>query len=183
MSKVSIAQKTNLQVLEQYMYKPELPLTAEQQELLLRIQYADELIRTGNRGRDEVINAIVTRFGVSKWRADQDVTDAGALFGRTRKLNTSYILAQHIEDIRKQIQIAKTARRWDVLPKLNENVTSAIKALPPQEETIERSPTTIIFVVQKSEGPKLTIEQLIAKAKQKTNTTNEYIEFTEESSQ
>lgn len=177
-----IATKSNLEALERFVHKKDITLTVEQEELMQRIMHADEKSRSGIHDRQAIIESIVTRFSVSKWRADQDISDAHKLFGGVRKLNKNYLLSRHIERIEKHIKIAETARNLKELRGLNDSLTHALNSLPQEVENLEATPTTIIFIVKApDEQKKKTVEDLLKEAEAITKQLpeNEYIEFEE----
>lgn len=181
--KQGLIPKTNIEAVERYILKNDIVLTDDQRELLQRIQYADEKKRARVKSREEIIKDIVVRFGVSTWRADQDITDAHRLFGTTRKLNKNYLLAQHLENIEKQISVFEKARQYALIPKLNDNYTYALNSLQQEAAEHETSPTTIIFIVKApGDQKKKTIDELLAEAEKKLKDNpepNEYIEYEE----
>jgi hypothetical protein len=181
--KPTLTTRTNLEAVERYILKQDIILTDEQQELLLRIQFADEKKRARVNSREEIINAIVTRFGVSMWRADQDITDSQKLFGATRKINKNYLLAQLLDNIEKQIHVFEKARQYALIPKLNDNYTYALNSLPPDQLESQTSPTTIIFIVKAPDNArKKTVDELLQEAEAITKETPEpddYIEYEE----
>jgi hypothetical protein len=178
-----IMPKTNIEAVERYMIHADITLTDEQRELMTRIQHADEKKRARIYDREEIIKSIVVRFGVSRWRAEQDITDAHRLFGATRKVNKNYLLAQHLDNIEKQIKTFEKAHQYNLIPKLNDNYTYALNSL--QQDAIEHdpSPTTIIFVVKSpNDSKRKSIEELLAEAEEKLKAEpeeNEYLEFEE----
>lgn len=178
--------KTNIEAVERYIMNQDIPLTDDQRELMSRIQYADELKRKRTFDREAIINSIVSRFGISTWRAEQDITDAHRLFGASRKLNKNYLLSQHLDNMEKQIKTFEKANQYALIPKLNDNYTYALNSLQAESLDHEPSPTTIIFIVKSpKESKRKTIEELLeeAQANLKTdleiNSNDEYIEFTE----
>lgn len=181
--KPTISSITNLEAVERYIFKQDIVLTDEQQELLQRIQFADEKKRARVHSREEIINAIVTRFGVSMWRADQDITDSQKLFGATRKINKNYLLAQLLENIEKQIHAFERAKQYALIPKLNDNYVYALNSIPQEQIEAQNSPTTIIFIVKAPDNSrKKSIEELLQEAEAITKQTpdpDDYIEFEE----
>ncbi len=175
--------KTHIEAIERYIQHGDIALTDDQKELMLRIQYADEKKRSRILDREEIIKLLMARFGISKWRAEQDITDAHRLFGTTRKLNKNYLLAQHIENIEKQIATFEKAHQYSLIPKLNDNYTYALNSLQQDQAEHEVSPTTIIFVVKApSDEKKKTVEELLAEADKllkKSTNQNDYIEYEE----
>jgi hypothetical protein len=182
MKQLGIKPRTNVDAVIRFVHYRDIVLTAEQEELMNRLQFVDEKQRTRKFDRQQIINAVRSRFGISEWRADQDITDAHRVFGTTRKLNKNYLIAHHLDDIQQQIQLAKNARRLDLLPKLNDNFTYALNSMPPDEQITDTAPVKIVFVVKESTASK-TVDDLIAEARKMLDLkpeADEYIEFQDE---
>lgn len=174
--------KSNLDTVTRYILKQDVVLTSEQEELMQRIMFVDDKIRSRKFLRDQIINMVVARYSVSPWRAEQDIVDTHKLFGATRKINKNYLIAQHLDEIQSQIQLAKDLRRIDLLPKLNDAFTYALNSIPAEAKENDTPITKVIFVnnASKPESGK-TIEELIAEAdamiKNTKVTDDEYLEY------
>jgi hypothetical protein len=174
--------KTDLEAVERFLTKADIVLSADQEELLKRLVFVDEKLRSRKHLREEIINLCKTRFGVSEYRAERDISDAQRLWGKTRKTSKQYVINGHIEQIERQIQMAMDARRLDLLPKLNDNLTYALNSLP--EEKDERDQPTVKIILVTSSPTKTddrTIDDLISEANQLLeDNNNEYIDYEEE---
>jgi hypothetical protein len=175
--------KSHLEAVLRFVKEKDIILNPEQERYMQRILYADELIRSRKYTRQQVINMIVTRFDVSKWRADEDVTDTHKVFGATRKISKGYILSFHLDDIQEQILLAKQARRLDLLPKLNDNLTYALNSLPPEEKESDRAPAKIVFIIKDRSNKTMDVDAILAEAEKLIKqdfSSNEYIDFEEQ---
>lgn len=180
---MGVKTKTNIESVIRWVFDRDIVLTTEQEQLLMRLQFADEKLRSRKHNREQIINALTAKFGISNWRADHDVTEAQKLFGTTRKINKSYLLAIHLDDIQAQMQLAKTARRFELLPKLNENFIHALNSLPEELKGTSRPPSKIVFIVKKdNESVQKSVEEIIAEAQLLADNSEDYesIDFEDE---
>lgn len=183
-----MAVKGNIEAVVRFVLHKDVVLNADQEQLMQRLQFADEQLRSRKFSRQQVINSIVTRFNVSEWRADQDITDAHKVFGNTRKLNKAYLLSFHLDDIQEQIQMAKRANRLELLPKLNDNYTYALNSMPAEEKESDVRPARIVFVIKGESSKDKSVEEWLEEAdkllalstKQSNVAPDEYIEFEDE---
>jgi hypothetical protein len=178
--------KTNLEAVTRYFLKGDIALNTEQELLLQRLTFTDDKIRSRKYTRDEIIAFIVGRFKVTQWRAEQDITDTHRLFGATRKISKTYVLAQHIENIERQIHMATEARRLDLLPKLNDALTYALNSLPEEGKDYDQPPFKIVFINNSDKSAELrTVDELLLGCEKmlKEKTTpddDEYLDFEED---
>jgi hypothetical protein len=173
----------DLEAVQRYIHTQDISLNTAQESLLHRLQFADEKIRSRKHTRDEIITALRTRFGVSQYRAERDITEAHSIFGQTRRLNKNYLMAQHLEDVARHIKLAESAKRLDLLPKLNDNYTYALNSLPTDNELNKHAPAKIIFIIKGDTDKQKTHDELLAEVDallKKTTPNGDYIEFTEE---
>jgi len=170
--------KTNIDTVIRHVLHQDVVLSADQEALLLRIQFADQHLRERKHTRDDIVALIVGRFGVSRWRAEQDITDAHKAFGATRKLNKTYMLSHHIDTIERQIQMAMDAKDIKSLPRLNDNLTAAINALPDSVDDKDAAPVRIVFVV-KDAGPRRSIDELLKTVAAEINEPDNSVEDAE----
>jgi hypothetical protein len=174
--------KSDLECVVQYVFEKNIALNSDQEVLLQRLQFTDDKLRSRKFTREQVINAICTRFGVSSWRADKDITETHKLFGSTRRLNKGYLIAIHLDDIQQQIALAKEARRLDLLPKLNDNFIYALNSIPEDAKENDRPPVKLVFVQSAQPTLSKKIEDLLAEANHLSinATAYESIEFEDE---
>lgn len=173
--------KSYIDAVIRFINHKDIVLTPDQEQFMQRLQFADELIRSRKYVRQQIINQIAARFQVSDWRADQDITDTHRVFGASRKINKAYLLSFHLDDIQEQINLAKQARRIELLPKLNDNYTYALNSLPAEEKESDSAPAKIIFVIKDKADNQRDIDTILAEAENliKQNHTDEYIQFEE----
>jgi hypothetical protein len=171
----------NIEAVKRWIHRQDISLNSEQEELLQRLHYCDEKIRSRKFSRDEIVTAIRTRFSVSQWRAELDITEAHNVFGVSRKLNKNYLISEHIENIGRHIKLAEELKRIDLLQKLNDSYTYALNSLPADSEINKSSPAKIIFVIKGSDKHRKTVDELIAEADNLIKATvaddGEYIEY------
>lgn len=174
--------KSHLEAVIRFVKDKDIVLNPEQEKYMQRLLYADELARSRKYTRQQIINMLVSRFDVSNWRADEDITDSHKVFGQTRKINKAYLLSFHLDDIQEQISLAKQARRLDLLPKLNDNLTYALNSLPPEEKETEAAPAKIIFIIKDGGAKTMDVDAILAEAEKllKTDQADEYIDFEEQ---
>lgn len=190
MKRLTDKPRTNVEAIIRFVLHSDIVLTQEQQDLSDRLFFTDMLIRKRKWTRDEVIRMIRTRFKVSQWRANQDITEAHKVFGETRKLNKQYLLSHHIEEIQLQIQMAKEKGMEDLLPKLNANLTDALNALPIEKDPLDSRPKKIVYIagdinINNEGAPGQNKKPLSAALKEaddllQKESDGEYIEFEEQ---
>lgn len=173
--------KSYVDAIVRFIIDRDIVLSIEQEKSKERILYADELIRERKYTRKQIVNMIAVRFDVSTWRADTDISDAHKIFGRARKINKNYVLTEHIDEIQSQIVLARQARQFAILPKLNDNLTYALNSLPPEEKEAQMAPVKIVFRIQDPGAAPLDVDALLAEAaaliKKKSD---DYIDFEEQ---
>lgn len=160
----------------------DIKLTAPQQRLCDRLLFVDAQLRMRKHPAQAIVRMTMKKFGVSRFRAEMDITDAMKVFGETRKLNKAYLLSHQIIEIQRQIQTCIEKGAMELLPKLNDNLTYALNSLPPETERRENPPAQIIFVLNENKKTE-DLADIIAEADAliKTPTDGDYIEFREDS--
>lgn len=132
--------------LVRFYLKSDIVLTAAEEEILTRWLYADALIRQRRLRLPQMIDDIVVHFGISKYTAQNDITQAQALFASVRTPNKKYLVEQHLEDIRMKIQQAKDDKSLaPFLPKMWAEYTRALALLEDHQEHND-APAPIIFI-------------------------------------
>jgi hypothetical protein len=84
-------------------------------------------------------------FGVSNYRAEQDIYDAQRVFTKTRKISKAYVLHYHIQSIELQIKKCEDAKQFKLLPKLYDALTYALNSLPEDNDKGQPPPATLVF--------------------------------------
>lgn len=142
-SKIGIKEK-----IIQYLTKGDIVLHADEERMLDRWTFVDTQLRLRKYTRAEITSMVVKRFGVSKFTAERDISNAHYIFGNSRQLSKKYLLVHHIEEIELLIQRAKTDPvLLPFLPKLLDTFTKAVCALPEDVANGETTPTMLQFVL------------------------------------
>jgi hypothetical protein len=133
----------------QFLLKGDITLHADEEKILERCTFADGLIRSRKYTNQDVISMISTRFAVSKYTAERDITATHKIFGSTRHISKKYLLGHHIEQIALLIQEAKTNPLLaPFLPKFIGEYTKAVLAMPEDITDNGSTPTLLQFVLQ-----------------------------------
>lgn len=180
--KISAKNGNDVETLISFIIKGDRELTSKQHEFLQRLQFADMLIKERKWTREEVVQMNQEKFNTSKWRADQDITDCHKVFGSTRKINKNYLMAHHLDEIEKHIQLAKEKGRLDLLAKLNDNYTYALNSIPSDAKDFAETPANIVFVINNETMKQdKSVEDLLAEVDQLINQVPEedYLEYDE----
>jgi hypothetical protein len=138
--------KNDVDAVIRYMLHNDVKLTGSQDALCTRLMFVDSLNRGRKHTTDEIIELLKEKFTITQYRAQQDLYDCQKVFGETRKLNKTYLLSHHIQDIGITIQKCLDAKKFDLLAKLYDNYTYAINSLPVETEMKESPPTQITYV-------------------------------------
>jgi len=120
-------------------------LTAAQDLLCTRLLYADTMVRKREKTFDDIVKDITEKFGVSNYRAEQDIYDAQRVFTKTRKISKAYVLHYHIQSIELQIKKCEDAKQFKLLPKLYDALTYALNSLPEDNDKGQPPPATLVF--------------------------------------
>lgn len=132
--------------LTRFYKKADIVLTAEEETILTRWTHVDALLRQAKLKTPQIIDDLVTRFGVSKYTAQTDIAQAQILFGRIRYPDKKFQLTQHLEDLNLKIKQASDDKSlMPFLPKLYQERLKAIIALedmPPDNDV----PAPVIYI-------------------------------------
>ena len=144
--------RSNQEVVIDYLISQEgsVMLNDEQEMLLRRWQAADDIMRELKYRPKEAAQMLATRFGISISIAYKALADAAHVFGTTRKKNKPYLLALQIERIEALVILLERKGKHDILVKLLDTYTNALKLLPDDQEE-KKIPSTIIFNVTHNE--------------------------------
>jgi hypothetical protein len=120
-------------------------LTEFQQKILLRLEYADEMIRRnlGKKNREEIANLIMGRWNVSRATAYKDIIDAEFVFSSSTPLNKKYMVGLQIEALNTDIRNARIANDYKAIAMLQRSLQKYIEMYP--DEQHEKSPSTFIY--------------------------------------
>lgn len=142
--------KSNLDVLIEYYVSEEgsVVLTAKQEELRVRIDQANDLLRDGKFSTREVARLLTKKFGIALSTAFKDIEGCRYVFGKTKKPGKYYNLNAHIEEISETIIWAKRNGREDLLPKLYNARTLALDRLPDDGKEVPAPAAIILNITQ-----------------------------------
>lgn len=137
-------------------------LTAAEELILLRWEYADQLMRT-HHSYTEVTSALQERFGVSRNTADKDYAATQEVFAKARSINRKYEGGIHLDRINRMIihyegqlykkdqdgQPALSAKQQKelgaIITKLYENYTYQLNSIPADEGRQQNPVPNMIF--------------------------------------
>lgn len=72
-------------------------LTDREQSLLDRWQYCNDLIRSNEYSRAEIMHQIIEKFAISRPTASSDIADTHFVFGSSIRYNKNYLIVLHID--------------------------------------------------------------------------------------
>lgn len=108
----------------------EIVLTIEEEKMKKRLNFVREKLWDWSLNSEDIIKEVVEVFSISKYRAERDIADANYIFGKTLVIDPGFVAGQMVEDIKQTIALAKTARKFDMLPKLYDSLAKAVALLP-----------------------------------------------------
>jgi hypothetical protein len=129
---------SNREAIELYLVSEEgsIDLTDQQKKLLLRWEYADELIRQKEiRDRETQARMIMRKFEVSRTTAFQDIVNAEAIFASSTPLNKKYRIGLRIEFLEKKI----------------DELYGNMKAFEPEAQDEKEDPLAKVFRIKQNE--------------------------------
>lgn len=166
-------------------------LTAEEEMILLRWEFADQLMRT-HHSYSEVTKAISERFGVSRNTADKDYASTQEVFAKARSINRKYEGGIHLDRINRMIKhyedqlykkdeeghfvlSAKQQKELGaIISKLYENYTYQLNSIPTDEGKQQSPVPSMVFkFAQNNFNAPMTIKEALAEL-------GDYIEFDED---
>lgn len=139
-------------------------LNSEEEKILARWQYAHDLLGAKQKTWIQIRDCIVSQFSVSKFTAENDISNAQDVFGSNRKINKRYLLHLHLDRINEDIERVrekmfyieddklniKVSRAPDskeiaALAKLNETYTYTLNSIPDESDRIKLPPPIFVF--------------------------------------
>ncbi len=157
-------------------------LTAEEERVLLRLEYADMLMRT-HHSYCEVRDALEEKFGVSRFTADKDFGMTQEIFARSRAINKKYEGGIHLDRINRMIKHYESmllekdkdgfkklgskeqAQIGAILTKLYDNYTYQLNSIPSENPVGKIVVPSMIFqLVQNNYTPPMSPEQAMEEA-------------------
>jgi hypothetical protein len=123
-------------------------LTMEQEAKLQRIYKIDELYTMHRYTQKELLNIHCKQFGQKYAVSRQDLEDAGAVLGTTKKSYKKYRMAMHVDRIEDVVIKLMRNGNFELLAKMMDILTKAIIALPEDLEAAKQMPTMIFNITQ-----------------------------------
>lgn len=120
-------------------------LTAEEEKLKTRLNFVREKLWDWSLSTQEIIEEVCDTFTISKYRAERDIADANYIFGKTLVIDKTLVAGQIVEDIKQTIALVKSARKFDLLPKLYAELTRANAMLPNDNGGTVKTKKIVIF--------------------------------------
>lgn len=152
------------------------PLGAEEEKALARWEHADFLMRQ-HLERNDIILKLTHKFTISKFTADNDITNAQEVFSLSRRLNKAYIVHLNLQRIEKFIGFLEKkmykdedwrpdAKEIMAMAKLYEVHTYTANSIPQAPIKANLPPPIMNFflVGQKPMDQPMTYEQAIEEA-------------------
>lgn len=121
-------------------------LTEKEEALLDRWKYADELLRKNKYKRQEIVDLIIAKYGISHDTAWRDIVNAEYVFCSSYPLNKKYIIGLRMEFLAKAINKAYTDDDYESVARLEKEYREYLKMYPDTKQ--KRSPKTINFIMQ-----------------------------------
>jgi hypothetical protein len=152
-------------------------LSSKEELILARWIFANGLLTERKFLDDEIIDQIVSRFGVSKFTARTDISSARSLFISLVKDIKKFGLYHHIRDLEVLFQNKKNDKAYaPFIAKLADAITRAYVALPEENELPPvPAPVLILKVV---EGNKISLDEAVKAADQMlAKSKGDYAEF------
>jgi hypothetical protein len=124
-------------------------LTDKQQEILERLDAADNLIRKDLYGFNTVAKILLNRFKgrdgmpYSIATAKRDIADAMYVYGSTRMRDKGYLLALHIDRILQTTLILTERQEWEMLKGYYAEYTRALALMNEANKAKDNSPVLI----------------------------------------
>ncbi|MGN6420835.1 MAG: hypothetical protein ACTHMC_25215 [Pseudobacter sp.] len=173
-----------------YLAGDKIQLNSEEEKILTRWEFAYDLMVAKEKNWVEIRDKIAFKFAVSKFTAENDISNTQEVFGTNRKINKRFVLHLHldrmdvdIERIRKGLFFSKDedgklqpctpdAKEIAALAKFAEAYTYTVNCIPDDVDRSKLPPPLFIFNLPEGAAlvPPMTLEQALTKA-------DEYIEF------
>lgn len=181
MSKVLVQEnnsRKNLEAIENYLCCDEedragLELTPKQQELFERWSFADDQLRRDRYKHEEVVQMLITKFGISNSSAWDDLRHAQIVFGSSNALNKRYTAYAQVRRLENMIRFCRNARDFKSAADFEKILQKAIAALP--DTQAPKSARVINFNIQNNNNAFTASEQDITDA---VKAAEEYLDYT-----
>lgn len=136
-------------------------LNGAEEKILDRWIYCDAMMRQGVKTREEMVDDIKEKWGVSRFTAENDINQTQRLFERSRKASKKYLGHIHLERINQDIQRFRAVifgtyedekgkmqqrcpceKELTALSRMEDSYTKALDALP-DEDVADKQPPPI----------------------------------------
>lgn len=123
-------------------------LTDKQKELLLRWEFADEMIRTnmGKLSRSDIANLIVSRFKVSLATAKADMVSAEEVMSSSSPMNKKHRMQLRVEFLEKQSRLAAAANDHKAVAMIEKSIAFYLDKYPDTTSPQVAKPVTFILM-------------------------------------
>lgn len=158
----------------------ELMLTQAEEDMKERWMYCDDLIRTRQYSRAQIVNMIVEKFAVSKSVAAKDIGDTHFVFGSTTKYNKNYLIILHIDECDKFIRENITNKEmYDQVIKMYDIRRKYIEMMEKDGVAADLPPVAIQFVLNKQTNLNISMspEEAMAEARKLISAENQEDEW------
>lgn len=145
----------------------EVVLTDQEEKMLQRWEFADDLIRSRQYGRAQIVHMVAEKFSVSRALANKDIGDTHFVFGSTIKYNKNYLLILHIDECDKFIRDnSGDDEKLDVVMKMYDIRRKYVEMLDRDHAANDMPPVAIQFVMNDESKMAISFEDALASAKQ-----------------
>lgn len=168
-------------------------LNSEEEKILARWETASELMIKKELTWLQIRDHIVGTFGVSKFTAENDISNAQEVYGTNRKINKRFLLHLHLDRMDKDIERIRDglfyyedddlkvkrnrtpdAKEMAALARLNEAYTYTVNSIPEDADRSKLPPP--IYVFKLPDGISITQPMSVADA---LKAADEYINYEE----
>lgn len=148
--------------IEKYLSGEDILLTSEEEKILNRWEKANELL-SAKKPWTEVRDFIAFRFHVSKFTAENDLTNTMEVFGRTKRINKTYLYHLHLERLDQDIERYRTSiffqkdedgklisreptsKEMQSLAKMHDAYNYALHSMPEQSKSKDLPPPMYVY--------------------------------------
>lgn len=181
--------------ISQFMTGKPVTLNADEETILNRWIYTDQVMRANRMTTDEVCTDLESKFHIHKSTALGDIRNAQKLFALSRSINKQYVGHLHLERINKDIEDLRERLFWQpgpvdgvkvsrvpdgkemmALARLHEAYNHALQALPSEQKADKMPPPIFNFNLVGGDIPTtMTLDEAIDQA-DKLLTPGDYLD-------
>lgn len=137
-----------------YLTGKDIMLSGKEEEMLERWEYCDDLIRTRQYSRVEIIHLLVRRFAISKALASKDIGETHLVFGSTVKYDKNYLIVLHIDECDKFIrENMHKEKKEKFVQQMFQTRMKYVEMLEKETGAENLPPVAIQFVLNKMTAP------------------------------